>query len=262
MNLLDGIILGIIQGLTEFLPVSSTAHLAILEHFLGVNPSGVLFEIILHLGTMLSIIIYFRKDIGALIISFMGLFSEKYRIDYYENKRLFWAIIVGSIPTAFIGFLFKDYIDSLFVDLALIGYSLIITSLFLIFSDFLKPTGGLNNFKGFIIGIFQGLAVIPGISRSGMTISTAIMCNIKRQESAKYSFLLSLPAIFGATLLHVKELAELNLTNMRIYVFSGVISFLTGLLAIFLVLQFIKRAKFKIFALYCLILGIYLVIWL
>ncbi|MDY6820642.1 MAG: undecaprenyl-diphosphate phosphatase [Deferribacterota bacterium] len=262
MELLDGLILGIIQGFTEFLPISSSAHLVITEKLLNIDYEGIILEVLLHVATLLSVLIYFRKRLFNIFKGLLVVFNDKYRVYYYENKRFIYSIIIGTIPTAFIGFYLNQYINMLFNNIELVGYCLIITSIFLIISDFFKTNGELTLVKSFIIGIAQGFAVFPGISRSGITISSGLMMNIRRETVAEFSFLLSIPSIIGALILKIDEIQGLQLIEYKIYLFAFISSFLSGLFAIYIVLKVVKLAKFRIFALYCLLLGIYSILWL
>ena len=262
MDMISAIILGIIQGLTEFLPVSSSAHLVIVEKLLGFKGEGIFFEILLHCATMLSVIIYFRKKIKTLCLGVFGIINSSYRIPYYENKEMIWSVIVGTIPTAIIGFFFNDCIDKIFNNITLVGYALIFTSLILLVSDFFSPTGKVSFLKALVVGISQGLAVVPGISRSGITISTSIFLNIKRREAAEFSFLLSIPSILGALILKFNEVTVIAGSVLGYYIVSAIIAFFVGLISIYVVINIAVYAKFKYFALYCLLIGIGTVIWL
>ena len=262
MDLISAIILGIVQGLTEFLPISSSAHLVIAEKLLGFDEKGIFFEILVHCATLLSVCFYFSKKIKLLCFSFLGMFIKNYRLQYYDNKGILWGILVGTIPTAIIGYYFKDCIDEIFSNVTLVGYALIITSIFLLISDYFKPKGKVSSLKALIIGIFQGMAVIPGISRSGLTISTSIMLDIKRGEAAEFSFLLSIPSIIGAIILKYSDINIISVTDLKYYIISAIIAFFIGLISIYIVINVVKYANFKFFALYCLIMGIYTIIWL
>lgn len=259
----EHILLGIIQGLTEFLPVSSSAHLVIVQSlFKKFSQPGLLYDVMLHFGTFCAVILYFRKRIGKILQSFFGIFTPKYRITYYENSRFLWGIILASIPTAAIGLYLESYAETFFLITSISGYGLIFTSVLLYLSDRFKQKGEITGLKSFLSGIVQGIAVIPGISRSGSTITALIFMGVKREEAAEFSFLMSLPAIFGATLLQMRHLEVLDKNMILTYLFGTVTAFIFGLFAIHIMLMFVKKASLKIFALYCLILGIVTVIWL
>ncbi|MGA1847033.1 undecaprenyl-diphosphate phosphatase [Deferribacter abyssi] len=263
MNINDALLLGLIQGLTEFLPISSSGHLVIAQSLMkNFNEPGIFYDILLHFATLLSILVYFRKRIGKIIAAFFGIFIRKYRVIYYENKRFLWGIIIASVPTAIIGLFLEKYVEILFSKIVYVGYALIITSIILYLSDKGKGHMQIDGTKSFIIGIVQGFAVIPGISRSGSTIATAIFLGVKRDEAAEFSFLVSVPAILGATLLQIKNVDVVSLSNLNAYLFGMTAAFISGLVALSLVINFVKKANLKIFAIYCLIVGITAVVWL
>lgn len=259
----EHILLGIIQGLTEFLPVSSSAHLVIVQSlFKNFSQPGLLFDVMLHFGTLCAVVIYFRKRIVKIIKAFLGIFLSRYRIVYYDNSRFLWGIIIASIPTAIIGLYLEHYEETLFKFVVISGYGLIVTSVLLYISDRFKKNGEVDVPKSFVAGIVQGIAVVPGISRSGSTITALLFMGVKREEAAEFSFLMSLPAIFGATLLQIRHLEVLDKSMLNSYIAGTVTAFVFGLFAIHLMLMFVKNASLKIFALYCLILGIVTVVWL
>jgi undecaprenyl-diphosphatase len=263
MNLFEALFLGLLQGVTEFLPVSSSGHLVIAQSLIkNFKEPSLLFDTILHFATFCSVLIYFRRKISTLIKAFMGFFLYKYRVTYYDNKRFLWAIFTASIPTAIIGLFLKKYSETIFNTPIYAGYGLIITSLLLYISDKFKGRYPVDPSKGFIVGIVQGIAVIPGISRSGSTIAASLMTGIKREEAVEFSFLMALPAVFGATLLQVKDITKIENEQILIYIFSAFVAFISAFFAIHFMIQFVKRAKMIYFSLYCLILGIITVVWL
>lgn len=263
MSLIEAILLGVLQGITEFLPVSSSGHLAIASSFIdGLDRSNLLYETLLHCATMLAIIIYFRRRIVLIIKAFFGIFIKRYQLIYFENKRFLWGIIIASIPTAIIG-LFLEHIAISFLQTTLaVGYSLIVTSIILVISDRYSPKGKLTTSKSFLIGIAQGISVLPGISRSGSTIVVSILLGINREEAAEFSFLISLPAIFGATLLQVQDVNLSSIPYLQNYIFGMVAAFFTAFISITFMLYFVRNAKLIYFAIYCLILGMVTVIFL
>ncbi len=262
METKDTIILGLIQGLTEFLPVSSSGHLAIAQHLMEFTQPGLLFDTLLHFATLLAVVLFFRKRVGYLILSFFGLFLSKYRKYYIENKRFFWGIIIATIPTGIIGLALESHVTSYLKSVTLVGYALIATSLLLVISDQFKPTGQLSNRKSIVLGIVQGLAVIPGISRSGSTISFAVMLGVSRKEAAEFSFLMSIPAIVGATILQIRHIESVATTDLAPYAIGMLAAFFSGLAAIKFMIIIVEKAKLMFFAFYCLILGIFTVIYL
>ncbi len=262
MTLLEAVLLGILQGITEFLPISSSGHLAIASHLIDLQKEDILYETLLHFATMLAIIIYFRNRIILIIKAFLGIFFKRYGMVYFENKRFLWGIIFASIPTGIIGLALQNTVVGVFQSTTIIGYALILTSIILYISDKFNPIGKLTVKSSIIIGIIQGLAVFPGISRSGSTIATAVMLNIDRREAAEFSMLISLPAILGATILQLKNINPASLTDINIYLFGMGAAFITALFAISFMLYVVRKAKLTYFAVYCLLAGVATIIFI
>lgn len=262
MSVINAIVLGILQGLTEFLPVSSSGHLAIGKYFLDFDTPDLLFDVMLHVATLLVVIIYFRRRVYLIIRAFFGFFLKRFQKDYFENKRFLWGIIIASIPTALIGLAFEKYALAYFETVVFVGYALIITSLILIISDNFNGGGKITAGKSILIGIAQGLAVTPGISRSGTTIAVSCMLGIEREEAAEFSFLLSIPAIFGAVLLQLKDVSITSVDILIPYGAGMLAAFISGITVIGLMMYIVKKAQLKFFAVYCLILGLIVVIFL
>jgi undecaprenyl-diphosphatase len=247
MEVINSIILAIVQGITEFLPISSSGHLAILQNFFGeVNVS---FDIFLHLATLLSILVYFSKDIFAIIKDFISFKTKS------ENFKLALYLIIASVPAALFGFWLKSSIDSIFSNIIFIAIGFIISGLFLFLASFVSKNENLNIKNTFIVGVAQALAILPGISRSGSTVSIGLLLGLKREVAIKFSFLLAIPAILGASVL---QLGEFNFTPFLII--PLVITFLTGLFAIHIFLTKIKSRNLKYFAYYCWIVALLILI--
>ncbi|ADD69510.1 Bacitracin resistance protein BacA [Denitrovibrio acetiphilus DSM 12809] len=263
MSIATAVILGIIQGLTEFLPVSSSGHLVLAQSIIkDFQQPGMLFDTLLHGATLGAVFVYFRRRIVELILTPMGLISSDYKIIYFENKRFWWGIIVASIPTGIIGLALESRVEGIFSTPAFVGYFLIFTSLLLIVSDRYKGTGEVTGVKAFIIGVVQGISVIPGISRAGATTATGLFLGIKREEMAEFTFLMSVPAIVGAIILQSKHMSAVPAGELTAYIAGMVAAFISGIFAISFMVYFIKRANLKAFALYCLIAGIVAIIWM
>ncbi|MFH1429382.1 MAG: undecaprenyl-diphosphate phosphatase [Candidatus Margulisiibacteriota bacterium] len=246
MDITSAVILGIVQGLTEFLPVSSTAHLLIVPKILGIANPGVAFDVMLHLATALAIVMYFFDDIITIIT---------------KMPKMIWLLILGSIPTGLMGFFLKDYFESFFHAGIWTGVFLIITGCLLFISEKLA-TGEKNLDKtrwydAVIIGFFQGLAIMPGLSRSGSTIAAALFRGLNKTLATRFVFLLALPAILGAGLLEFKEISNLP-KEPAIYGFIAAL--VSGLIAIKIFIQLLQRGKIRIFSWYCWALGIFLCI--
>ena len=249
MNFLDAIILGLVQGLTEFLPVSSSGHLVLVEHILGAKSSGVSFELLVHFGTLLAVLIYFRKQIIAMVKS---LFNST----MVEERKLILFLIIGTIPAVIIALAFEHTIESAFDSPALTSVMLLVTGVMLLLTGLApKKEKKLTWLNTLIIGIGQAMAIFPGISRSGSTISFGLFSGVKATTAAEFSFLLSIPAIAGAIVFKAKEIAGLDTSLLGHYLVGTVMSFLSGLLAVYLLLSIIRKGKFQYFGIYCLLVG-------
>jgi len=254
VDIINAIILGIIQGLTEFLPVSSSGHLEIFKVLLGENkmPSeSLLMTVILHFATACSTIVIFKDDIKELIL---GLIT-------FEKNDSFWfsvKILISMIPAVLIGFFLETEIELLFSgDLLIVGYMLILTGFLLFMADKGKPSEKKINIKSsIIIGISQAIAIIPGISRSGATISTAVLLGIDKENAAKFSFLMVVPLIFGKVLKDLTS-SEVLASNNEILslIFGFIFAFITGILACKWMIKLVKNSKLKYFSIYCFIVG-------
>lgn len=240
MTLLQAAFLGILQGLTEFLPVSSSGHLVLAQSLIsGFSQPGVLFDAVLHAGTTLAVIIFFWDKIRKL------------------TKNYFWLLLVGTIPAAVAGVLFQSQFEALFSNPRAVGLALILTGAANFLVDrFPKGEKKLNWKNSLLVGLSQAFAIIPGISRSGLTIFTGVWRGIGRGEAATFSFLLSIPAIAGAAgwqiLTHTSSLNEINLPN---YILGATLAALFGYLSISTVLHFLTTQRFRAFAAYCFLVG-------
>lgn len=252
MSTLDGLILGIVQGITEFMPVSSSGHLIIARELLGLRLEGsVSFDILLHLSTLLVIIYFFWGEIKRLILDAKseGLSSR--------SARLIYAIIIGSIPAALVGLLFQDQIEEIFRNPELVAYALIAGSFVFWIADRLSQgKGGLSLPKSLAVGAFQALALIPGVSRSGITISGGIISGLSREEAIKFAFLLGIPVIGGAALKTILESwgSLDSIVNMPMIV-GFIAAFVSGLLSIKFLVGYLSRHSFNAFIIYRLLLA-------
>lgn len=251
------IILGIIQGLTEFLPVSSSAHLVIVQHLLGFKEPQIFLDVLLHLGTLSAVILYFYRDILDILKS---IFHPK-----REGFRLFLLLIIGTIPTGVFGFFLKGYFERLFSSPIYSGFFLLITGSILFLTRFShmprKPDiMGFSFLDAFIIGLSQVLAIAPGVSRSGITISTGIFRGIDRKLCGKYSLLLSIPAIIGAMSSEVLEV-DINIGNLKYMFFGFITSFFVGYIAIKILIKILEGVKFNIFSYYCWVVGTFIILF-
>lgn len=259
MDLLQALILGIIQGLTEFLPVSSSGHIEIAQKILGADDlkeNEALLSVVLHAATALSTIVVFRKDIIEII---QGLFKgDKKQINFSL------AVIISMIPAAFVGVFFDELLETLFEgNLLLVGCMLLITCGLLFLADRAKNTNKDVSVKNaFIIGLSQAVAILPGISRSGATISTSVLLGIDRAKAARFSFLMVVPLILGKMakdIMDGKMLMSSELATPLVVGFIG--SFITGIVACLWMIALVKRSKLSWFAFYCLVVGLIAIGW-
>jgi undecaprenyl-diphosphatase len=255
MTFTQSVALGALQGATEFLPVSSSGHLAIAQYYLSdFSQPGILFDVLLHLGTMIAVMIYFRRDVTALLISPWNRTAAG-----EKDRRLLWLLIVGSIPTGIIGLAGKDLATSLFHNMTVVGGCLLITGILLFLSERVraKVSGrtDLTTSDALITGVLQGLAILPGISRSGSTIAGLLLRGVDGETAARFSFLLALPAVFGATLLSLKDLQSVPSGELPLYAAGAVCALLVGLISIHFLMAIIRRRRLFLFALYCWVVG-------
>jgi len=243
---MDEIILGLIQGLTEWLPVSSSGHLVIYQQLFNTG-TPVVVDVMLHVATLLVILLVFWKDIIEMLAAVVTLdFRSKY-------GKLAILIVIGSIPTAIIGLVFHDVFIGLYSNLTYVGIALMINGTILFSTKFFKGNGKIRVLDSMIIGIAQGIAIIPGISRSGITISTGLFRGVDRKAAAAFSFLLAVPAIAGAAILESR-----NLTADIDYLALGsamIVAVIIGYLSLRLVLKIVLRKKLHYFSYYCWIVG-------
>ena len=263
-------LLGVLQGITEFLPVSSSGHLVLAQHFLHIQKQALLLDVWLHFGTLLSIFCVLTRPVLRLIDGAIQgirhLFSHPATFlasPQGENSRLLLLVIVASLPTALIGFLFKDTFEHLFEgNLLLVGTAFLFTALLLLLTKFRKTpfsAAGIDIswFQALAIGTIQGIAIIPGISRSGSTISLALLLGVSRKEAGEFSFLIVIPAIFGAMLLETLH-GTVALQNSG-FLISALVGMITawgvGILALKLLLRVVNQGTIYRFAYYCLLIG-------
>ena len=266
MQVWKAIVLGIIQGLTEFLPVSSSGHLVLGKHLLGLSGTGIEFEVFVHFGTLLAVITVFRRDIREMMIVFFRLFTPSFykngvKQQYETNPvlRILVFIVVASIPAVFAGLALKDKIDVIFSSPRFASSMLLLTALILALTLWVKKSNNrLTLSNTFIMGMAQAFAILPGISRSGSTIAIGLLLKIDKKEAARFSFLLAIPAILGATLLETVDLINTGLSQQQLFqlVIGLIAAYLSGLFAIESLLAIVNRGKLYLFAPYCLLIGL------
>lgn len=255
MNILEAIILGLIQGLTEFLPVSSSGHLVLFQNLFGIKEATQAFSILLHVATLIAVFIYYWKDIWALICR--------------PFQRTTALLIAGTIPTVVIALLFNDTFDAIFGAGKFIGFNFIFTGLILLYADQRregrKKIKNMSIFDALVVGTMQGVAILPAVSRSGMTISTCLARGVNRENAARFSFLLSIPAILGGMVLTIKdmvtgEVALAETVGILPMVVGFIAAAVSGYFAIRFMVDIIKRGKLKWFSVYVFLLGFVLVL--
>jgi undecaprenyl-diphosphatase len=260
MSIIEAIILGIIQGLTEFLPVSSSGHLELAKAILGDNSvpeESLAFTIVLHFATALSTLVIFRKEI-------LEIFKGLFKFQWNEETQFSFKIIVSMIPTVIIGLCFEEKIASLFGgQILLVGFMLLITAILLLLADKAKDTTkNVTYVNAVVVGISQAIAILPGISRSGATISTAVLLGIDRTKAAKFSFLMVVPLIVGKV---IKDLYSGNIsvasTDTAPMVIGFFAAFIAGLVACKWMIALVKKSKLTYFAIYCAVVGISAIIY-
>ncbi|MCK9585055.1 MAG: undecaprenyl-diphosphate phosphatase [Candidatus Cloacimonetes bacterium] len=255
MNYLQAIILGIIQGLTEFIPVSSSGHLVLAQHFFGIESAdNITFEVFMHLGTLLAVLIFFRKLIWELIRSLFCWKSNLESEPHRNNRALIVYLIIATLVTGVFYLIFKDILEGAYQNPLLVSFMLLITGAMIFASDFVKntsiPASNTGFLKSAFIGLAQGLAIMPGISRSGATITASLFCGIKRKDAAHFSFLLSIPAILAANISELPALMALDTGVLGIYLAGFAASFVAGYLVIAALIRLIQAGSLKYFAFY------------
>lgn len=256
MSFWQALFLGTIQGITEFLPVSSSGHLAIFQKIFHLG-SPIVFDVFVHVGTLGSIVFFFRKELGKII---KGLFQKDR--NYWH---LFWLLVVGTIPVVIIGLFLNKWIELIFSSLKLVGVSFLITSFFLLITIFLKEKKlsfkKINWLDSLIVGLFQALAILPGVSRSGSTMVGSLLRGFKRELAFEFSFFLAIPAILGALILQIPRLnsGEFNLASQSIL--GMVVAGVVGYFSLKILKKILLNSRLWFFSFYCFFLGLILIIF-
>lgn len=282
MTILQAIFLGIIQGLTEFLPVSSSGHLAIAQNIFEIDTGGsMLFDIMLHVGTLAAVFVAYRKDIVRMIREAICICIDigantkiwisnrkndealRYKRIIHNNYRKFVVLIlVSTIPTGVIGYAAKNLVEAASATLIVPGVCLLLTGVLLVVADFTedgkKIPRDVSYTNGFFIGIAQGISTLPGLSRSGTTITACLVSGFDKRFAVEYSFLMAVPAVLGASVLEIKDAVAEEITGNLVLccVIGAVVAGLVGYVCIKVMLSIVRKKKFKGFAIYCLVLGV------
>lgn len=245
MNILQAGLLGAVQGLTEFLPVSSSGHLVLMQSFMpNFSQPGVLFDAYLHFGTLLAVLVFYFKRILKLDFNYLKI------------------LVLASIPAVVIGFLLKDYIDVIFQNTKLVGVALLISGFMNIRTDLNKETSDTVTVKkGFLVGLFQAFAILPGVSRSGSTIFAGTLSGLKKEKAAEFSFLLSVPAVLGANVLEIFKSGGSMILSLS-YIVGIICSFVAGIVCIKLLLNILGSKKLKYFGYYCIAIGLLAILFI
>ena len=267
MEIYQAIILGIVQGLTELLPISSSAHLTLIPQIFNWSAVPDSFDVALHFGTLLAIGIFFFKDWIDLII---GGTKKVFKKEDSVNGRMFWYIVAATIPGGIIGFILDKYAEDILSKPIIIAIALIIMGIILYVVD--KRASTKTEYKDmtfkqtFLIGLSQALAFIPGVSRSGVTMTTGRIMGVSRESAAKYSFMLSAPIVLAATVFKlgdfIKYLSDATTTGIIAFILGVLTSFIVGILVIKFLLEYLKKGSFKIFAIYRVIVGLLVIAWI
>jgi undecaprenyl-diphosphatase len=268
VSVLEAILLGTVQGLTEFLPISSSGHLVLMQHFLGVSEGQVTFDVVLHLGTLGAVMATYRHSLGRMAVAVWRALTsaEAWRRPlrtWQSSEELRWVglLVLGSIPTALIGFFFQAPLEAAFSSPRLAAVMLLVTGAMLQLPKLRRSApaadeaGAVRAWQAPIVGVLQGLAIIPGISRSGATISGALLMGVPARQAARFSFLLSIPAILGATALKMTDVEPVGQAPL-VLVVGAVSAFVVGWAALMLLLQMLRRGRFSSFSIYCFALGV------
>lgn len=280
MNIGKAILMGLIQGLTEFLPVSSSGHLSIVKCIFNLDTdTGILFDILLHVATLIAICAVYYRDIIKLIVEFFGIVADLFHnmITFFKNignvdvsyrkvvnssyRKFVVLLIVSTIPTGILGFLLKDIVEYVGSSLLVPGVCLIGTGIILIVSDLLnsgnKKPKDANYGDAFAIGAAQGIATLPGLSRSGSTITACLLCGFDRRFATKYSFIMSIPAVIGAFILEISDISKESISGSDVgcYIVGMVVAVVVGYIALRLTMKLVAGRYFKYFAYYCLAVG-------
>lgn len=263
MDLLESFLLGLLQGITEFLPISSSGHLVLAQNLLGLDSDkGITFEIVVHFGSLISIILYFRRDIISILKESFLLLSKPQTIKNYtswsSDQRIILYIFISMIPAFIVGIFFKSYIEAAFESPLWVSSMLIITGFILFSTKYVgRRVSDLNHSNAAWIGFAQAIAILPGISRSGSTIAMAQHLGLSRDDSARFSFLMVIPVIAGAMLLEILEISSVDLSvNYQVLLIGLLSSAFSGYFALVFLIKVIRRFGIHWFALYCWSIGL------
>ena len=257
ITFLQAIILGVVQGITEFLPISSDGHLALLQYFFNFKASNLAYDVLLHFATLLVIVIYFRNNLWEILAKFFLFLKSKKQEDF---PMIIFFLALATIPIALVGFLVKDYIDVIFANPKITGAGFLFTAVFMFLAQSQKQTTktlkSLNFKDSLWIGFVQTLALLPGVSRSGSTIFAGLSRKFNHTDVFNFSFLLAIPAILGAQILYIPEILQTPTAELPQYLVGFLVAFITGFFALSILKNFVVGRKLHYFGIYCLVLGV------
>ncbi len=254
MPLLKIVFLAIVQGITEFFPVSSSGHLVILEHIFKISGDKLLLTVVLHAGTFLSVLVYYRKKVIEIIINSVNIILKPKQVEK-DDKNYIFGILIVTVITGISALFFKDFFESLFSKPIYASIALFITGMILLLTLKTKEKPEINITRdSILVGLAQSFAIIPGISRSGSTISTTLFLGWNKEKGTEFSFIAFLPAMLGAIILEAKKISMI--TDIFTLFIGFLVSFIVGLLAIGYLIKIIKKQKFYIFGIYCILISI------
>jgi undecaprenyl-diphosphatase len=270
VSTLEAIVLGLVQGLTEFLPISSTGHILYVPALAGWPDPGAAFSAVIQLGTMAAVLVYFRADLWRMALAFLKSFTGDHPLWKSEDSdgRIGWYIVLGTIPIAIVGIVFKDQIENNVRTLSLVAIVMILFSFVLMAADLKgaqdRDVKELTLKDGIIIGLFQALALIPGVSRSGSTISGGLFLGLNRESATRYSFLLSVPAVVLSGLFELRHIGDSTGASVGIgpTAIATVLAFISGYFAIAFLLRFVRTHNFSVFVIYRVAVGVLMLVLL
>lgn len=260
MSFIQSILLGILQGLTEFIPVSSSGHLVLVQHFFGMGENNdILFELFMHLGTLLAVIVFFRNSLWELTKSLFSWKNTVNREIHRKNRNLILYLIIATVSTGVVYTLFGDVFKSVYNLPQVVAVLILFTGCIVFASDYFKelgiPASNMGLMRSIAVGLAQGFAILPGISRSGATIAASLATGTKRKDAANFSFLLSIPAILAANISEAKEFLALDKSMLFSYLVGMISAFVVGYLVIAFLIRLIEMNHLKYFAFYCWLVG-------
>lgn len=268
MTVFHALVLGIVQGFTEFLPVSSSGHLVLVPEFFNIPAPTLAFDVLVHVATLVAVVGYFIRDVAKIVLSVVAPARMSRQEVKYWRRLLLW-LIIGSIPAGLAGFLLGDFFEGLFSSTLSVGVFLVVTSLLLTGADVALgrakrrsvEIGAMRAPDAFVVGCFQALAIAPGLSRSGATISGGVFLGFDRSTAARFSFLLSIPAILGAFLFKVKDIGGAFAAGSGLaYGLGAIAAAVSGFLAVYLLMRYVRNHRFTLFAVYTALLGLFVIV--